>query len=198
MMKNKKIFVVFVVAMAALLLSAGPVLAKGKLMGKFNATRCSFFFMWDYEVKTVPGPDGSEITRYVSTNQYSEWTVMSENRLVAGLFIDWKTDGNLEVSPTGFGPGVYKGQFYLVPEAASGVWEGDWVLVFRSDSTKVFTGEGVGRGGELEGLTIKLFNEVLPGGPTQCIDEGSEPFDGKILKRRGLPKKVWAEDDDDD
>jgi hypothetical protein len=183
MMKNKKILAVIVVALAALLLSAGPVLAKGKLMGKFNATRCALFFMWDYEEKTVPGFDGSDMTRWVSTNQYSEWTVMSENRLVAGLFIDWKTDGNLAVFPS-VGPGIFKGQFYLVPEAASGVWEGDWVIVYTSGGSIVFTGEGVGRGGELEGLKIKIYYEADRTQVARCIDEDSESFDGVILRKK--------------
>lgn len=184
MMKNKKILVVMGVALAALLLYAGPALAKGKFMGKFTATRCALFFMFDVDTKTLIGFDGSEITRYVSTNQYSEWTVMSENRLVAGLFIDLNTDGNLGASSTGLGPGIYKGQFCLVPEAASGVWEGNKTLVFKSDGTKVFTGEGVGKGGELEGLIIKIYYESdRLGGVPRCMDEDSESFNGIILRK---------------
>jgi hypothetical protein len=176
-MKNKKIFAVMVVVMAALLISVGPVLAKGKFNGKFTATRC----LTDYTNEQYSYTSYFSIDRKRYTYQYSEWNVTSDNRLVQGFFIDWNTEGDLkDESPYS---GVYKGQFYLVPEAARGVWVGEWILVFKQDGNKVFTGEGVGKGGELEGLTIKIYYEAEPGTAPVCAAGEFEDFSGKILRR---------------
>jgi hypothetical protein len=184
-MMNRRITLALIaIGLVALLVSGGPVLAGGGNTGQFTGTRCATFFMWDAELRDIDDFAANPTTvtkRYLSTGQYSEWTVMSENRLVAGLFIDWNTEGNLQVVPT-LGPGIYKGQFYLIPEAASGIWEGNSILVFKSDGNKVFTGEGVGRGGELEGLIIRIYFEPEPGGTPRCIDGNSNQFNGEILR----------------
>lgn len=173
---NRRItLAIIAMGLAVLLFTAGPVLAKGKLMEQFSATRC----ITDYAMERYGYSSlfGVERNRY--TYQYSEWNVMSENRLVQGFFIDWNTEGD---KTSGNGPGIYKGQFYLVPEAASGIWEGNKILVFKPDGNKVFTGEGVGRGGELEGLIIKIYYEAEPGGAPACAAGGFESFNGKILR----------------
>jgi hypothetical protein len=182
MMKRRSTFALIAIGLVVLLIWAGPVLAKGgKNTGEFSGTRCVNFTMVETEEIPVDDYAGNTITRLVATGQYSEWTVMSENMLVAGLFIGWNGEGNLgKRNP--YGPGAYKGSFFLIPEAANGLWEGNWIIVFKADGNKVFTGEGVGRGGQLEGLIIKIYYETGPGGTPKCINDLSESFNGYILR----------------
>jgi hypothetical protein len=145
MMNRRITFALIAMGLVVLLFSTGPVLAKGVHKGQFTAKRC----LTDYTNEQYSYTSYFSIDRKRYKYQYSEWNVTSDNRLVQGFFIDWNTEGDLkDESPYS---GVYKGQFYLVPEAASGVWVGEWIMVFKQDGNKVFTGEGVAKVGNLKG-----------------------------------------------
>ena len=176
-MNKRFTLALIVIGLILFIASADTVLAGGRLKGNFNATRC----MVDYQTERYNYTSWFAVDRYRYTYQYSEWTVKSDNRLVDGFFIDWNTQGDLK---DGGGGGVYEGQFWLVPEAASGVWVGEWSMVFKPDGNKVFTGEGVGRGGELEGLGITIYYEAEPGTAPLCATESYEDFSGKIVRGR--------------
>lgn len=168
-------FTLIVVGLVLATISVNPVLAGGRLKGKFNATRC----ITEYQAELYSYTSFWGVDRNRFTYQYSEWTVMSDNRLVDGFLVDWNTQGDLKV---GGGGGVYEGQFWLVPEAVSGVWVGEWSMVFKPDGFKVWTGEGVGKGGELEGLAIRIYYEAAPGLAPRCENSLSEDFSGKIFR----------------
>lgn len=175
-MMNKRVtLVIIALGLVLLFFSVDSVLAGGGLRGKFSATRC----LSEYANERNAYDSLFGAARYRYTYQYAEWNVMSENRLVNGFFVDWNTEGDLK---DGGGGGVFKGQFWLVPESASGVWVGKWSMVFKPDGFKVWTGEGIGKGGELEGLAIKIYYKAEPGGGALCAAEASEDFSGKIYR----------------
>jgi hypothetical protein len=174
------------IGLVALLVSGGPVLAGGGNTGQFTGTRC----ITDYAGEQYEYVSYFSIDRKRYTYQYSEWNVTSENRLVNGFFVDWNTEGDQAVGQP-LGSGIFKGQFYLVPEAASGIWEGNWIMVFKSNGNKVFTGEGVGKGGELEGLIIRIYYEAEPGLAPACIAGGYEQFNGEILRSSPSSWNGW-------
>jgi hypothetical protein len=179
-MMNRRIRLALIaMGLVTLLVSAGPVLARGGNTGQFSATRCITDMYYERSAYTSL----FDVVRNRVTYQYSEWNVTSENGLVNGFFVDWNTEGDKASSGSEIpGGGVYKGRFWLVPEAASGIWEGNWILVYKSDGNKVFSGEGVGRGGELEGLIIRIYYEAEPGPAPRCSAGGFENFNGEILR----------------
>ena len=163
------------IVLVVLFSSVGSVLARGVNTGQFTATRC----VADFAVEQYDYQSYFSIDRKRYTYQYSEWNVTSENKLVDGFFVDWNTEGDQAVGQP-LGSGIFKGQFYLVPEAASGIWKGEWIMVFKQNGNKVFTAEGVGSGGELEGLQIQIYYEAEPGLAPACVAGRSEQFNEEI------------------
>lgn len=178
-MNKRFTLALIVIGLCLFIVSTNIVFAGGGRVGNFIATRC----ITDYAMERTSYDSLFGVSRNKYLYQYSEWNIMSDNRLVNGFFIDWNTKGDKASSGSETpGGGVYKGQFYLIPDAATGVWIGEWVLVFKRDGNKVFTAEGKGNGGELEGLKIKIYYEAEPGSAPRCAAGGTEDFNGKILR----------------
>jgi hypothetical protein len=64
-----------------------------------------------------------------------------------------------------FMAGVVHGPFELVPGVVGVVWKGVWKLIFYPDGSRAITATAIGIGGDLKGLTFKVYSKADEGAP---------------------------------
>jgi hypothetical protein len=187
-MKTRIFFLIFIAMTLAFAISVGPVAAESEKIA-FEGTRS----------RTAASPGPSEVVgcNLLRKLQFARWTVSVGHELVDGIWENYETKVNRQiidcdpsdppdpsdVTSAMLGSGIIHGPFILMPFGDTGMWEGNWKVIWHLDPDGLLrrkvTASAIGSGGEIDGLLLKVDTEI----------EGivvPVPFNGYIMAPNGF------------